>query len=368
MQNLNYGGAERLLFEMLRRADQSRFENHVLALQYVGRFGAGLDTYATVSLARPMSRLSMLRPVSLARDIRNIAPDVVHTHSGVWYKASRAARMAGVPWLVHTDHGRAIPDPWLSRTLDGAASRNTDRVVAVSEPVGRLLKDHVVRRPERVRVIPNGVDVSTFAPAPDDGALRAELGIERETPVIGSVGRLEPIKGYEVMVDAYAALRRAWNGDQPPVLVIGGDGSERGALASRASAAGVADGIRWLGWRDDIHRLHSAFTIFTMSSHSEGTSVSLLEAMSAGLCPVVTNVGGNSAVVGPSLQHRLVPPNNPAALAANWIDALQAPDALVSDARSARARVMERYTLDAMVGAYERLYQREEIDSPQPTK
>src|SRR5262249_32200278 len=122
VQNLNYGGMERLLFEMLRRSSRDQFENHVLNLAYVGRFGEGLGDYASVSVARPMGRLSLVRPVSLAEDIAAIAPDVVHTHSGVWYKASLAARMAGVPWLVHTEHGRAVQDPWLARTLDGAAS------------------------------------------------------------------------------------------------------------------------------------------------------------------------------------------------------------------------------------------------------
>src|SRR4051812_20054675 len=90
LQNLNYGGMERLLFEMLRRFDRDRFDNHVLALQFVGRFGQGLEQFAAVSVARPMTRASLLRPMSLARDIRSVAPDVVHTHSGVWYKASLA--------------------------------------------------------------------------------------------------------------------------------------------------------------------------------------------------------------------------------------------------------------------------------------
>jgi len=359
VQNLNYGGMERLLFEMLRHADTERFDSHVLNLQYVGRFGEGLADYASVSVATPMTRLSLLRPASLARDIAVIRPDVVHSHSGVWYKASLAARMAGVEWLVHTEHGRAAPDPWLGRMLDGAASRRTDVVVAVSDTVAHLLKAGVSRRPDRIRVVPNGVDVDAFRRTPDDGSLRAELGLSPTAPIIGSVGRLEPIKGYEVMVDGFASLRRRWGSGEPPTLVIAGDGSERGPLAARATAAGVADGIRWLGWRDDIHRLHAAFTLFTMSSHSEGTSISLLEAMSAGLCPVVTDVGGNARVLGAPLQHRLVPARDPDALAAAWLAALRDRSARESDSLAARARVMDSFTLDAMVREYERIYRRE---------
>ena len=359
VQNLNYGGMERLLFEMLRRADPTRFENHVLNLEYVGRFGEGLTEFAHVSVARPMTRLSMLRPASLARDVAAIRPDVVHTHSGVWYKASLAARMAGVAWLVHTEHGRAVPDPWIARTLDGAASRRTDVLVAVSETVARLLRERVSRRPDRIRVVPNGVDVDLFRRIPDDGRLRGELRLSRTVPIIGSVGRLEPVKGYEVMVDAYAALRRRWRGGEPPVLVIAGDGSERQHLVGRAAAAGVADGIRWLGWRDDIHHLHAAFDLFTMSSHSEGTSISLLEAMSAELCPVVTDVGGNPAGLGADLRRRLVPPRDPEALATSWLTALNDESGRRTDAAAARARVLTAFTLDAMVQAYGRIYRRE---------
>ncbi|HEX3866725.1 MAG TPA: glycosyltransferase, partial [Gemmatimonadaceae bacterium] len=278
VQNLNYGGLERLMFEMLRRSDRDQFENFVLALQYVGRFGEGMSEFATVVVAKPQSRFSLLYPRSLAHDIATIGPDVVHTHTGVWPKGSRAARMAGVPWLVHTEHGRRFPDPWDDRFFDGLGAARTDVIVAVSEPVAKLLTKGVTKHPERVHVVPNGVDVDVFQPEKEDGVLRAELRLAPDVPIIGSIGRLEPVKGYEVMVDAFARLiQREINGVRP-ALVVAGDGSERAALESRAAAAGVADRVHWLGWRDDMHRLHAAFTIFTMSSHSEGTSVSLLEA------------------------------------------------------------------------------------------
>jgi glycosyltransferase involved in cell wall biosynthesis len=121
--------------------------------------------------------------------------------------------------------------------------------------------------------------------------------------------------------------------------------------------------VRWLGWRDDIAHLHEAFTLFTMSSRSEGTSISLLEAMSAGLCPVVTDVGGNAAVLGDDLRHRLVPPCDPDALASAWLAALRDADARENDGRAARARVVSAFTLEAMVRTYERLYRREGLSA-----
>lgn len=356
IQSLNYGGMERLLFEMLRRANPDQFEHHVLNLQFVGRFGEGLSEYASVSVASPMGRGSFLYPRSLARDVAAIAPDVVHTHSGVWFKASLAARMAGVPWLVHTEHGRPLPDTLLGRYWDRTASRRTNVVVAVSKTVSDLLKDRVGVRADRVRIVHNGVDTDRFCPQPDDGRFRAALGLAPDVPIIGSIGRLEPIKGYEVMVEAFALLRRGWRHPPAPVLVVAGDGSQRRTLVEQSRAAGMADHIIWLGWRDDIHHLHAAFSIFTMSSHSEGTSVSLLEAMSAAVCPVVTNVGGNAHVLGDALQSCLVPQNNPQALARAWEELLQDASPRLACGRAGRARVVASFGIDAMVRAYERLY------------
>lgn len=355
-QSLFYGGMERLIADMVHRIDRDRFDVHVLCTLRFGRFAEGLDAVAGLHLAQPLNRKSLIWPNTLRDDIRKIAPDVVHTHSGIWYKASAAARMAGVRRIVHTEHGRAKPDPWSHRLVDGIGARRTDVVVAVSAPLAVQL-EHDLRIPRhKIVVVPNGVDTDVHRPVTDDGVLRRELGIPADTPVIGSIGRLQPIKGYDVMVEAFAILRAQWPGGTPPALVVGGEGSERPALEQRVREHGLGGAVHLLGWRDDIRTLHSGFTLFTMSSRSEGTSVSLLEAMSAGLCPVVTDVGANGAVLGEPLRHRLVPSEQPAALAAAWLDALRDPVRRCHDAAAARSRVIAEYGLDAMVQAYERIY------------
>lgn len=359
IQNLNYGGMERLLADIVTRADPERFECHVMALQYLGRFAEELADDARVHLADPMERWSLVWPGALISRIRRLAPDVVHTHSGVWYKASLAARRAGVPLLIHTEHGRQHPDPLRARVWDGIAARRTDVVVAVSERLARQLAETHVAPRARIHVVINGVDTELHRPRADAGCVRRALGVAPHAPVLGSIGRLEPIKGYDVMVEAFARLLAGWPpGEAAPVLLLAGEGSERPLLEARAAELGVADGVRFLGWRDDVHDLHATFTLFTMSSRSEGTSVSLLEAMSAGLCPVVTHVGGNADVLGPELRHRLVPSEDPESLAAAWRDALARPDARASDAARARQRVMDRFSLTTMVRGYEALYER----------
>lgn len=356
LNNLNYGGMERVVAQICRRIDPDRFEMHLTALEYLGHFASEIDGRAELHLASPMTKWSMVRPSALARDIRRIAPDVVHTHSGSWFKGSLAARIAGVPLQLYTDHGRQIPDPWSSRALDRIASKRTDVVVAVSDKLAQHLSSFVADA-GRIRVVPNGVDTTRYSAQPAGVSLREELGIADDRLIIGSIGRLEVVKGYEVMIAAFAQLLGTWANGTPPVLVLVGDGSQKSALEQMVREAGIDGSVHFLGWRSDIQRCLASYTIFAMSSHSEGTSVSLLEAMSAGLCPVVTDVGGNTAVLGHALSHRLVPPSDPAALAAAFCDALTGADRRTADAITARERVVEDFGLESMVHQYEQIYQ-----------
>ncbi|HXW97626.1 MAG TPA: glycosyltransferase, partial [Gemmatimonadales bacterium] len=136
-----------------------------------------------------------------------------------------------------------------------------------------------------------------------------------------------------------------------------GDGSERTALQAQAARLGIGDSVRLLGWRDDVHDLHAAFDLFTLASRSEGTSISLLEAMSAGLCPVVTDVGGNREVLGSELGELLSPSEDPAALAAAWERVLAEPARRKALAQVAQTRARDQYDVSQMVASYERLYQ-----------
>jgi len=357
VQNLNYGGMERVLADIVSGLDRARFEPHVLVLQYLGRFAEGLERVAGLHVAPSMTRWSMLHPAALIRWLRTLAPHIVHTHSGVWYKASLAARGAGVPRVIHTEHGRHVPDPWSARLMDRRASRRTDWVVAVSEAVAAQLRSRVVADSRRVVVIPNGIATAQFAQAGDRHRLRRELGVDERCLVIGSIGRLEPVKGYDVMLDAFAALRRRWPGGNDVLLVLAGDGSERAALQARAARLDISASVRLLGWRDDVHDLHAGFDLFTIASRSEGMSISLLEAMAAGLCPLVTNVGGNAEVLGPEQRELLVPSEDPAALAAAWHRLLTDPARRGEAARAAQKRARERFDVAQMVRQYERLYE-----------
>lgn len=356
IMSMNYGGMERMLASLIRRTDPDRFEMHLIVLQFLGRFAEGLEPYASLHVAPPMGRASMLWPGPLIALLKRLRPDVVHAHSGVWWKTMLASRLSGVPAVVYTEHGRPDPDPQPGRSIDRLASRWTDRVVAVSDVLRRQMIDSVRVDPSRLVVIPNGIELSEAVDTTAGSSIRAELHIPPGTPIIGSVGRLEHIKGYDVLLEAFGRLVSGWSGPSRPALVVVGEGTLRPSLERRARELGVNADLHLLGWRDDVARFLAGFDLFSLASRSEGTSISLLEAMAAGLCPVVTDVGGNPAVLGKDLAHRLVTASDPAALAAAWQAALTDPESRARDARVAAARVREAYSLDGMVRAYQELY------------
>jgi glycosyltransferase involved in cell wall biosynthesis len=358
--DLHAGGLERLVAGLLRGLDTARFEPHLLALDYLGRQAHGLDAAARLHVARSRGGWSLLWPRRLTSVIRGIAPDVVHSHSGVWFKASLAARRAGVPRLIHTDHGRRQPDPWIDRRLDTIAAWRTDVVVAVSEALARHLAGDIVRETAKLRVVPGGVDTEWFRPGPDTGVLRARLGVSPARPLLTTIGRLDRVKAYGVMLAAFATLLGTWEHGELPLLIIAGEGPEGPSLKAQAHSLGIADAVRFIGWHEDVRNLHSASALFTLSSWSEGTSLGLLEAMSAGLCPVVTAVGGNPVVLGSELAHRMVAPGSPEALVAAWREALADPTRRAADGARARRRVERVFSLRHMVHTYEGLYRGEQ--------
>jgi glycosyltransferase involved in cell wall biosynthesis len=259
--------------------------------------------------------------------------------------------------LVHTEHGRRSPDPFGDRFFDALAARRTDVVVAVSERLAADLPRALRISASKVVCIPNGVDTDLYRPRPDSGKLRSELGLGAETTIIGSIGRLEPIKRYDGMLAAFAAFT-ATDAGRDSHLVIGGDGTTRGDLEQQAGRLGVTSRVHLLGWRDDIHDLLSSFALFTMSSQSEGTSISLLEAMSAGVPPVVTDVGGNRAVLGAGLAGGLVAFGDASALAGAWADTLRSSAERSRRSGLARQHVVESFSAASAAAGYESVYLR----------
>ena len=341
---LDMGGLERLLVEFARHADRRRF-----ALRFVSLGGRGVLADDIEACGWPVATMEQpdgLHPSlvpRLARRFRNWQADVIHTHDDrAHLYGTFAGRLAGVPRLIHTRHGRNSHLSRRQQMLVNAASRLIDHFVCVSEDIARLTVRHGVRA-DRVRSICNGIDVQRFA----------YRGPRADGPAV-LVARLSPEKDIETLLRAVALVVRQ---DAAFHLDIVGDGPCMSALRRASSALGLDERVRFLGAVRDVPAVLAQAGLFVLSSLTEGISLTLLEAMASGLPVVATRVGGNPEVVADGESGLLVPPQNPSALAEALLRLRRDPNACVRFGAAPRRRVEAKFDIRRMIEEYEKLYQ-----------
>jgi glycosyltransferase involved in cell wall biosynthesis len=353
--SLNPGGTERLVVELARRL-HAELPTAVCCLDSAGAWAAGLqaDGIAVTALGRrPGFRPGLARGV--ARAARAHGATVVHAHqySPFVYSALARAFHRGPP-VVFTEHGR------LSDAGPSAKRRRANRLLrryaAGVFAVSKDVRAHILAEgflDARVGVIYNGIDVGPLPDAATRAAARRDLGVSESDIVIGTIARLDPVKDLGALL---AAASRLAETSLPCTTVVIGDGDERPNLEAQAATLGITSRVRFLGHREDARRWLAGCDVYANSSASEGVSLTILEAMAAGLPIVATAVGGTPEVVTEDCGE-LVPARDPEALA----------DAIyqfgISAGRrnpfgtAARARVEAYFTLDRMVESYRRVYE-----------
>jgi glycosyltransferase involved in cell wall biosynthesis len=362
------GGAETLLVNLVRRMDHARFLPEVCCLKALGPLGEELAREIPVHSHLLCCKYDMrvLRRLSDLFVARRIDAVITVGAGDKMFWGRLAARRANVPVVLSAIHSTGWPDQinWLNRRL----TRLTDAFIAVAQPHG----EHLVQKEgfprDKVRVIPNGVDVERFRPRPESRtAVRAALGIPPDAPVCGIVAALRPEKNHELFLQA--AARVLERRPDARFLIIG-DGPRRSELEQLATELNVAAAVQFLGSRSDVAELLPALDVFALTSHNEANPVSILEAMACGVPVVATNVGSVSESVEHEVTGFLVPPGDVAETAARWLELMSDTPLRRSMGVAARNRVVERWSLEAMVGGYEELiteiYEQKER-SPQPT-
>ncbi len=302
--------------------------------------------------------------VELYRLFRRLAPDIVHTHNpkpGVYGRI--AARAARVPLVVNTQHGLyAQPtDRWARKlAVYGlervAAAFSHAELVQNEEDVGTLRRLRVPA--DKLQVLGNGIDLDRFRPDPDIRAeVRAELGIDEGTVVVGAVGRLVWEKGYAELLEAARAILA---GRDDTAFVIAGpfDADKGDPLSPTDLAAAEAAGVVFLGHRDDPERLYQAFDVYVLASHREGFPRSAMEAAATGLPIVACDIRGCRQVVDDGTTGLLGPVRDPAALQANIERLLDDSDLRASMAGAAldkaRADFDQQSVIDRTLATYQR--------------
>jgi len=355
---LTPGGTEHLVLEICRRI-RHEFAVTVCCLDDEGEWAADLraDGIEVIALRRqPGFRPSVGRQIAALAADRNIELLHCHQYSPFVYGwiASRLNRRLKV---VYTEHGRLsdAPPSWKRQLVNPLLSRFRGEIVAVSHE----LRDYMLASrfaADRVGVIHNGIEPGAAPSFADRMRARRLLGIDDTAFVVMAVARLDPVKDFPTLIDAFAIVR-----SQLPRarLVIVGDGPERARLEACAARADVAGSVDLVGFRSGVRQLLPAADLYVSSSISEGISITILEAMAAKVAVVATAVGGTPEVLRTAADGGILVPRRDAAQLAAAIASMERDAASrAAVAAAGRRRLESAFTIDRMIGDYMRTYRR----------
>lgn len=360
---LDTGGAETMLYRLATGLDRSRFDVKVVSLTGYGTFGARLEQKGVrvVCLGMrsgPTSLRGLWRLVLLLRAER---PDILHTwlyHADlIGFFAGRLAGVPAVAWNLRSTALAAAYRPWstyaTSRLL-ARLSRLPD-VVITNSRTGQVTHEQIGYSPKRWEYIPNGIDTDEFRPSSEARlALREELGVAHNTPLIGLVARYHAMKDHDTFLRA-ASLLRAHRPEIHYVLAGNDINKANNALNESIDILDMQKHVHLLGERDDIPKIMAALDLYVSPSTSEAFPNVVAEAMACGVLCVVTDVGDSAKIVGKT--GIVVKPGDAEAMANACIELLVLPEDQRAALRTAaRDRIGSLFSLATITDQYERLY------------
>ena len=354
VRSLGTGGTENGVRKLLSGLDPDKFEQKVCTLVRCDHSTPA----GSLCLDTATDKFELLVQ-KLARVFLRERPDVVHSRNWAAIEAIAAAKVSAVHGIVHSEHGRDLRtlgrQPFRRRLIRRISYSCADRLFCVSQE----LKEYHCRElgwgADKFEVIPNGVDVRQFRPdAPARAEVRAKLGAEPKTLVVGTVSRLDPVKDHSTL---FRAAEMALEKEIELRLVIVGDGTQRRVLEDEL--ASNPDLLRRTTLAGDVRNVAywlNGFDVFVLPSLSEGMANTLLEAMAVGLPVVVTAVGGNTEVVENGCSGLLVQPKAAARICEYLVQLAGADEWRRRLGENARRRAVTQYSLERMLRRYADLY------------
>jgi sugar transferase (PEP-CTERM/EpsH1 system associated) len=349
------GGLEKGIAMLVRNA-APEFEHVILCLTKTGDSVRLLPPGTRVISLGKKEGNSPFFIFKLAKTLKSLDPDVVHTRNWSGMDGIIAAKLAGISNIIHGEHGWGVEDisgvnhkrVLLRRLLSFGVKEFT----CVSRQMVRWLNTRIQVRGKRITQVYNGIDCNIFRPVSpaEKQQIKAELGLGPDQPVIGIVGRLDPIKDHLSLFEAFLRVKTEI---PQAVLLVVGDGPERKKLESVAG-----ENIYFLGNRSDAPKVFAALDVFVLTSLNEGISNTILEAMASALPVVATDVGGTPEIVEDGKTGTLVLPKDIESIARGIQKYLHHPELGWQHGRAGRKKVAENYSISKMACEYERVWSR----------
>jgi glycosyltransferase involved in cell wall biosynthesis len=355
--DMHIGGTEQVIKNLVEATDKTKFNTKILCIESpVGPFGEMLSKkgYQIDSLSRKEG-FDLKLVFEIRKYILQHRIDVLHCHQYTpWVYGALASILTGTK-VIFTEHGRFYPDrsSWKRKYINPFLVKLTDHITTISKATKQALVEYEYIPGSKIEIIYNGIaELEGNVTATQQ--LRKNLSISEDTLILGTISRLDPIKNHRLLISSFARIQKIY---PKLMLVIVGDGDLRSNLDKLVKQLEISDKVIFTGFKPNPVDYLQLMDIFLLPSLSEGTAMTLLEAMSLSKACIVTDVGGNPEIIEHEVSGLVTPSDDENMLVA-------ACDLLLKDGKlrkklgdAARAQYEKRFTVQYMLSNYQEIYQ-----------
>jgi sugar transferase (PEP-CTERM/EpsH1 system associated) len=357
IQTLEPGGLENGIVNLVNSMDPEQFEIHLYCVRAGGEFQSLIRNENTKVIIRQCPKQRLKIALEIRSWCKRLKIDIAHTHGwGTFFVGVLGAKLARVPIIINGEHGVIYDNYLRQRLIQWLLYNSVDLNLTVSQSLKQTICQQFWVNPSRVHPILNGVDTGKFFSCEDVRRLkRRDLGINTDTFIVGTVGRLVAVKDYPTLINAFSVLRSA-EPQKPAKLLFVGNGEEQPALEELIRHLKLDGDVMFLGHRNDIVDLLNAMDVFVLTSKTEGLSNAILEAMACGKPVIATQVGGNPEIVKHQKTGFLFTVGDWKGLSSELIRLIRDLSLCQSYAANATVAIHQELSLSRMIENYQDLY------------
>jgi glycosyltransferase involved in cell wall biosynthesis len=361
--DMRIGGTEMVIKNLIEGSSAKLFDMSIFCIEKpIGPWGvkmqdAGLNIAAVQR--KPGFDISLI--FAIRKHIQHNNIDILHCHQYTPWVYGVLAALGTKTTVIFTEHGRFYPDSstWKRKLINPLLCKITDDITAISQATKQALVDFENVPEARIDVIYNGIQPLKVDPT-KTLQLRQKLNIPNDSYILGTIARLDPIKNHRMMLDAFLMVLKE---HANTVLIIVGDGEERENINKHIQVLGLENNVHMIGYDPQPQHYLALMDVFLLSSLSEGTSMTLLEAMSLSKPCVVTDAGGNKEVIADSLNGIVTSNDNATEFSQAILKLITDKNLFSRYALAGRNRFTQLFDISVMIKRFIGIYQNTKISS-----